>query len=498
MTVPFQQIPSTLRIPLFFAEVDASRSNLGSGDQPSLIVGQMTSAGTATAGVPVLVQGVTWAKAAFGPGSMLALMVAQYRARDPFGTLYALPLADNGSGVAAAGSVQFTHVATATGTYSLYIGGDAVTMPVTAAQTLAQLATALAAAINANTDLPVTATASTATVTITAKNAGADAGDITLVENFMAKLGPGTSEALPAGLTTTITAMTGGATNPLVATPLATLGDHRYDFIAWPYNDSTSLNALQASLATAWGYLSMVYGGAFGCYRGTVGARTTFGVGRNDPGICILGQNGAPEPTWVWAADLCAAAAESLRADPGLPFNNAVKLNVLPPLAASRDAAVDRNTLLFDGISTFTVNKANEVFIERLVTTYQYNSQSQPDDSWLDVQRRYLTMYVLRDLRNYIETKYARFKIADDGQQIPAGASITTPKIIRADLIGRYRQLALAGYVQDVAGFKANIQVERRQGNRNRVDVLYPVVPIDPLIQIAALAQLHNATSLGG
>ena len=501
MTVPFQQIPTSLRIPLFFAEVDASKANLGSGNQPSLIVGQMTSAGTATANVPVLVQGVAWAKGAFGVGSMLALMVEQYRARDPFGTLYALPLADNGAGTAATGSVNFTAAATANGTYTLYVAGSAVSIPVLTTQTAANLATALAAAINANTDLPVTAAvdgSTTSKVNITAKHKGADAGDITLIENFMSKLTGDTSEALPAGLTTAITAMSGGATNPTVTTALANLGDHRFDFIAWPFNDSTSLNALQASLTARWGYLSMLYGGAFGAYRGTVGSRTTFGLTRNDPGISIMGFYGAPEPTWIWAADYAAAMAESLRADPALPMNDAVKLNVLPPLATDRDAAVDRNTLLFDGISTFTVNPANEVQINRSITTYQYNAQSQPSDAWLDVQRRYTTMYALRDLRNFIETRYARFKIADDGQIIPPGANITTAKRIRADVIGRYRFLERAGYVQDTAGFKANLVVERNSGNRNRVDVLWPVVPIDPLIQVAVLAQLHNASSLGG
>ncbi|RSK89467.1 phage tail protein, partial [Pandoraea apista] len=168
MTVPFKTIPQNLRVPLFHAELDNSQANSGASTQRALVIGQITSAGTGTPGVPQISQGATEAKSVGGAGSMLALMTAAYRQSDPFGEVWYLPLADDASAVAATGSIAVSAPATATGVIYLYIaavkGVPPVTVTVTSTQTTAQIATAIAAAINAQSDLPVTAAAATSTV----------------------------------------------------------------------------------------------------------------------------------------------------------------------------------------------------------------------------------------------------------------------------------------------------------------------------------------------
>ncbi|MFM0191645.1 hypothetical protein PQQ65_01020 [Paraburkholderia strydomiana] len=184
--------------------------------------------------MPRICQGVADAKAVGGPGSMLALMTAAYRARDSFGEVWYLPLADDGAAVAAAGSLNFTAQATSNGTLNLYIGGQRLTMAVSSSQRPAQLATVLAAAVTAATDLPVTAAVdgtTTSKVNFTAKNKGTAGNDIDLHLNCRGAAG---GESTPAGLTTTIVAMTGGTTNPALTSALASLGDTTYDFIAFP------------------------------------------------------------------------------------------------------------------------------------------------------------------------------------------------------------------------------------------------------------------------
>ena len=52
---------------------------------------------------------------------MLALMTAVYRARDSFGEVWYLPVADDASATEAKGAISFTAAATATGVLSLYI-----------------------------------------------------------------------------------------------------------------------------------------------------------------------------------------------------------------------------------------------------------------------------------------------------------------------------------------------------------------------------------------
>lgn len=495
MSLAFRNIPAGLRVPLFYAEVDPTRANTAQPTQRTLLIGQITSGGDATVNVPVISQGEADAKARGGVGSQLALMTAAYRANDPFGEVWYLPLADHGSGVAATGTVAFSGTSTAVGVLSLYIAGLLVSTSLASGTTAAQAATALAAAVNAATDLPVTASVSTTTVTLTAKNKGLCGNDIDVRLNYRGTAG---GEATPAGLTPTITAMANGAQNPLLTTGLAALGDQAFDVIVSPFTDATSIAALTAFLNDTtgrWSWQTQVYGHTFMAYRGNFGAQTTFGTGLNDQHATALGVYDSPLQPCMWAAGMAAAAAVSLRADPGLPLQT---LQIAPPTGwvmappvASRFSLSQRNTLLYDGISTFTVDTDGTCRIENLITTYQRNAQSQPDNSYLQVETLFLLMYVLRQLRTVVTTKYGRTKLAADGTRFADGSNIVTPAIIRADLIAQYREMEFGGYVQQSDTFAAGLLVSQNADNPSRVDVLYDPVLIQGLRIFALLAQFR-------
>ena len=274
MTISFNNIPAALRVPLFYAEIDPSQANTGEGpNQRTLIIGQITGSGIATPNVPILSQGVSDAITQGGPGSMLALMTDKYRQNDLVGEVWYLPLADDGAGAFATGTVSFTAQSTVNGTFFLNVGDVLVSIAVTPTMTLTQLATALAAAINANTNLPVTASPAVGVVTITAKNKGLSENDIPLVQNAG---GVAAGQSSPTGLAVTIVAMSGGTTNPSLTTGLANLGDMPFDFIVCPYFDSTSLDSLKTFLgdtAGRWSYASQLYGHAFVCAKGNLAAR---------------------------------------------------------------------------------------------------------------------------------------------------------------------------------------------------------------------------------
>ncbi|WP_424138167.1 phage tail sheath subtilisin-like domain-containing protein [Roseomonas chloroacetimidivorans] len=490
--VSFNEIPGggQLRTPLFFAELDATRANRGSALPKALIIGQQLATGTLTAGVPVLMQGVGWVKQKAGQGSMLALMAEKYRNRDDFGPVYLLPLADDGAGAVAAGSIAFTAPATAAGTFVRKVAGQRVAIAVSAAMTTAQAATAFAAAVSALPDLPVTAAADGTTVTLTAKNKGLGGNEITVT---------GTDDAVPHGLAWTVTQPAGGAGNPVtpLTNALALLGDTNFDFIAMPYTDAASLDALKAHLAARWSWSKMLYGGAFAGAGGTLGTVTTLGTSRNDPHVCIMGADSAPEPGWIWAADITAAAAVSLRADPGLPLQT-VALNVQAPPLEKQWGLADRNALLFSGIGTFTVGDDGQVRIERLITTYQKNAFDQPDDSLLDVERNYLIAEILRRQRIYVESTWPRAKLADDGTSFIPGNRIVTPSMIKRGLIAHYRSMEADGLVQNSDAYAAALVVERDSQNRCRVNGIEPIVPIDQLRQVAIQAQLRDAVGVAG
>ena len=132
----------------------------------------------------------------------------------------------------------------------------------------------------------------------------------------------------------------------------------------------------------------------------------------------------------------------------------------------------ERETLLKNGISTYTVNSGT-VQIDRVITTYQKNAYGQADNSYLSVETLYTSAYILRKLRSIITSKYGRHKLADDGTRFGEGQAIVTPKIIRAELITAYDQMEYEGLVENAEEFKKALIVERNQNDRNRVDVLF-------------------------
>jgi phage tail sheath gpL-like len=492
--VGFKEYAPTNRTPLFFAELDNSRANQAQQDQRTLIIGQMLSTGTLTAGTQVLAESVDAVKLGAGPGSMLALQMEWYRKRDSFGEVHILPLADNGAGVAATGTITATAVPTATGTIPLYIAGKPVPVLVsTSLNTATLLAAAIAAAINADTDLPVTAAPAVGVVTLTAKHKGLTGNDIDI---RLAYRGPLGGEVMPAGVALTIVAMANGTTNPVLDTALAALGDELFDFIVLPYTDTTSLDAIKTFLAARWSWDRMLYGHAFAGFKGTVSAASTLGSARNDPHVTIMPMNNSPTPSWLLGANLAGAVAVSLRADPGLPLQ-ALALDVLPPPPANRFTISERNVLLYDGMSSFIVAADGTVTTERIITTYQTNPSGQPDDSYLDVEKLFTLMFVIRDLKTFVTSTYGRFKLASDGTIYRAGSNIVTPAVIRDGILGRYRFLEREGFVQEYARFRENLIVERNGSNSCRVDALLPIIPIDQLRQIVSLVQFRKGGTLG-
>ncbi|HEY8334937.1 MAG TPA: phage tail sheath subtilisin-like domain-containing protein [Tardiphaga sp.] len=491
MTLPFQNLPANVRVPLFYAEVSNTMANSGTLNQRALIIGQKTAAGTGVANVPVISQSVSDAAQIGGPGSMLHLMTQMYRQNDSFGEVWYLPLSDDGAGVAATGTFAVTAAPTASGVLSLYIAGTRISVNVLSTQTTAQIATAIAAAVTATANLPVTAAASTSTVTFTAINKGPCGNDIDIRVNYLGTAG---QEYTPTGMTFTITAMSSGATAPSLTTGLLNLLDKPFDFIVCPYTDTASLDALKAFLNDStgrWSWSSQIYGHFFAAYRGTLGALTTFGVGRNDQHGSIMGFNDSPTPSWLWAAAFAGQVAVSVRADPARPVQTLALQSVLAPPLESRFALTDRNTLLYDGISTFTVADDGTVAIENAITTYQKNSFGQPDNSYLEVETLFTLMFVLRFLRTRVTSKFPRMKLAADGTRFAAGSAIVTPSIIKMDQIAAYQELENAGLVQRADLFAQNLIVQQNAQNPNRVDVLWPGTLVAQLRIFALLAQFR-------
>lgn len=491
MTVPFSNIPQNVRVPLFYAEVDSSQAGYFTQQNRSLLVGQKLTAGTSPANTLQLVARTDEAKALFGVGSMLARMHEIYRQNDPFGEVWCIALDDPGAGVAATGSFAITGTATKAGTLNAYVGAQRVQIGVASGDTAATLATALAAAINANVELPVTAVAATGTVTLTARHKGALGNDLLLQMNYYGAAG---GESTPAGLTVTVNAMSGGTTSPSLTAAVAAMGDEEFDFIISPYTDTTSLDLWRTtmnSVSGRWAWNRLIYGHVYAAQRGTFSALQAAGVLRNDEHVTDAGfETLVPNPAWEYAAAYGGRNAVYINADPARPTQTGELVGILPAPAGNRFVQSERQTLLSSGIATSFVS-GGVVRIERAITTYQKNLWNQADPSYLDSETLHQLAAILRRLRNAITTKYPRHKLADDGTQFGAGAAIVTPSVIRGELLAQYAAMEDEGLVENAKAFAANLIVERAANDPNRLNVLLPPDLVNQLRVFAVLAQFR-------
>lgn len=490
MSVSFNTIPSGIRVPLFYAEMDNSAAATPTTQTASLLIGQMLEGGKAVAGTPVYVSTPAMAKELFGRGSMIARMVEAYRNVDSFGQLVVIPVAD-GSGTAATGKVTCTGTAAEAGTISLYIGSDRVQVAVTEKMTAENAAKAIADAIALNKDLPVTAQASTGAVTLTAKNKGTLGNDIILAVNLRGAIN-GEKDVM--GLGVEIEKMSKGATDPDLSVAIDAMGDEQYDFIGVPYCEAATLDKLSEKMnetSGRWSPFQMIFGHVYAAKRGDVNTLTTFGKNRNNQHETVVGiEPSLPTHTAEVLAAYVARTSVFISADPARPTQTGVLTGVMASPAGSRFVQNERQTLLENGIATLTTT-VGSVMIERAITTYQKNAFGDADASYLDSETLHTSAYVLRQMKSIITSKYGRHKLANDGTRFGAGQAIVTPSVIRGELIALYRRLELEGIVENADLFKKYLIVERNINNPNRLDVLFPPDYVNQLRIFAVLNQFR-------
>lgn len=495
--VTFNTIPSNLRVPLFYAEVDGSQAGSpGTGAKTSLIIGQrLTGSGTVAELTPVSVATEGQAIEYFGRGSMLHWMVKRFRANNPTGELVCIALDDPSVGAAAAtGTITVTGPATADGTISLYIHGQLVEVAVTSGDVQNDIATAIDAAITAETDLQVTSSVLTNVVTVTAKNLGEKGDEIDIRENL---LGVDGGEETPAGVSLAIVAMSGGTGTLELDQAITAMADDPYDYICQPYTSTTELDLIEAEMddtSGRWSPTRKIYGHAFHCHEAaSVAALTTFGNLRNDPHTTVMGIVDAVSPSWEWAASLTGAASLSLENHAARPLQT-LELNgiVIPPKnSAGLFTISERNTLLYDGVATWTEGPSRTAQIERSITTYQLDAFSNPDDAFLDVTTLATLQEHLERLESAITTNYARKVLVDNGTRFGPGVEAVTPDMLKSAILAEYLDLEAEALAENFEAFRDNLVVERSTTDPNRVDVLYPPDLANQLRIFAVLAQFR-------
>lgn len=468
--ISFDQIPASIRVPGSYIEINNSRALRGLTTWPARVVllGQRLAAGTVAPLEAVRVMDADQARRFFGRGSQLAhAFEAWFRANPPT-EVWGLGVDDAAGGAAATRTITVTGPATAAGSIALLVGGRRIEVAVSAGQAATAIATALQAALAASSDLAVTAAVEAAVVTLTARHKGEIGNAIEVVHSFYA------GEALPAGVGLAIAAGVPGTINPDINAALDAVAEMWFTDVVQPWTDATNLAALEAKLALNSGPLVMRDGHGWVGLAGTHAALTTAGAARNSQFASIIGLRGAPNPPWEWAATLAAVCIPALAIDPARPVQTLALPGLIAPAIPDRFTYAERDLLLRNGISTVTVNDAGQVFVERVITTYQTSPSGAEDISFFDVETMKTLAFLRYDLRSLIALRFPRYKLADDGTDFARGQAVVTPGTIRAEIIARFKQWEANGLVEGVDQFKADLIVQRNTSDPNRVDALLP------------------------
>lgn len=493
MAVLFNFIPgSGLVAPSTFFEVNSG----GQYESKSrgVIIGHKSSAGSLTDNTLTLCSTIEEAAALAGPGSQLYEMFRLARRAAPVQEFWiaSIPV----SGTAGIWTATLTAMDAAGGTGTFEIAGRKIEVAVGASEAVNTSAANLAAAINAYVDpltkayLPVTATVSTNVVTLTARHQGVTmAGiEITTDANIAGNVYAGKI---------TVANPTAAAGAASVSTVMAALGDEPFDWIISPFGDSTNLTAAKAALSDLsgrWAWNAQLYGHYFTGNVGTTGDNTTYGLAQNDRHVSAVAVVASPTPAYEWIAQYAARQlpwlADDTNGNAARNMSDLALEDVRPPRARSGwPAYVTRNTLNTSGMSTWKVNAAGQVVIDKCVTMQRLNAAGQPDTVFRDVQAIAQTMHALRYMRAGLSYRHANRAVAD---QNPANLpTISTPADIKADTIALYGDLVDRGLFENKAEFARRVRVARDASNPARVNIGMDLDRVNPLDILAANATIY-------
>jgi len=473
MSVSFNLVDPTARASAVFVEEQAVRGSLGGLVIPQkiLVIGQYNAGMTPDDGVAQRILSREDGATRYGYGSLLDLQLqAAFKGAGSV-PVYALPLADDGGSVVAAGTINVTGPATGAGVIALYIAGKRVPVAVASGDDAATIETAITAAINADPTLPVEAVEDSAEIVVTAKWKGASGNQITIEQD----LAPGDAVAEPAGVALTIVDMAAGATDPTLATALAALGDEWYTLIACPYNADGSLDEIEAAgVARALPAVMRRFLAVTG-WAGTFADYLTALLDRNSNSSAYMPAEGSPNHPAEIAAAAVGVMAARAQATPGRPYRGLVLDGILP--SAARWTSAQRDLAVKAGGSTFRVTPSETVAIEDLCTTRTLNDLAAEDYTWLfaeTVANIQAKVYSLEQV--FLSEPFVAGVIVDDASTTAAQYAIR-PKTVKAYLIQLIDELWVPlALTKERDAVVAGIVTGIDPANPNRIDAMVPDV----------------------
>ncbi|CAD7036404.1 phage tail protein [Pseudorhizobium halotolerans] len=486
-------IPANITAPLLAFDVQSGGQF--ESENRLILLGHGLAAGSLGNGQIAPCNSILDARVLTGAGSMLESMWQIARLNAPAQEIWIGRVEDTGT--AEIRTVTVGAVPAAGGLGVIEIGGEPVVVEIAAGASANQVATALAAAINAyfnpitKVSLPFTATAATNVVTITARHKGTYATGIDIYVPVLE------SANAFAGLFTFATT-TPGAGTPSVAAIIAAMNDDPFEMIVSAFGDATNLGLFKTLLSDVsgrWSYAQQLYGHVFYPKTDTGANLTTAALAQDNWHLTMIprfSNGGFAQPDYLWVAGFAARIAPWS----GGGANGDVSRNqtglVVEGLSPPRDRAYwmdypTRDAFLKSGISTWQVNRNGDVLIDKIITHHQTTAGA-PDTTFRDVQKVFQLTHALRQFRADLAFEHSNKAIANDNpDNLPA---LTTVKDIKATLFHSYRRMS--GVLENPETALQQMVVTRDAGNPNRVNIELPLDFVNPLDIFAGLARVYS------
>ncbi len=492
--ITFNEIPYNWKVPGEYMEVAQAVNANAIMDFPArgLVMGQMYATGTATPGQAYQLLTKDQANGLFGAGSQAALMAAAWLAVNPYTACDVMGIADDATGTAAAGAVAIAGTATAPGTMALYFGGVRVATGVAIGDTAAVVAANLYAQLQLQGQpgypyLPCLVPAYTAgqsSVTLTCGHKGTLGNDIDI------RLNAQQGDAVPAGLTVTITPMAGGATDPAanVQAALDGITTTWYTDVVFAWVDATNLGAFNQWLTPRYGAMEKLDAQGYVGFDGTYGIALAFEP--NCKFITDLPVQNPLTPVWISGALMAGACCYSTAQNPSLQMKGVVLTGMVAPAHADRFEQPERQALLLAGHSTFTVDADGNCLLQRVTTTYRTDANGILNGAYFDLSATKTPTRVRYDWNAYCSQMWPRNALAPDGS-IAADylENCATPSRLKASWVARATLYERKGWLQNTAALAPQSSFTIDPNDDNRVNAAQPIKIMGNLYVLAGQLQ---------
>ncbi len=475
-----------------FAQGEASS---GSATYSALLIGGKLSAGSATAGTviygpdtPVSLSTESDAIALFGAGSELHRMWRKFTLVNSTTPLYAVVVAEDGSAVAATGTVTVATTATGPGALRIFIQDYFVDVGFVSGDTPTVIATAAVAAVNAVPYSPVVASNVAGVITLTARQKGPRGNFI----RYFGQIKPGTS-----GTTVTptaSTAFTGGTTTDSSTTALSTILSKRFYYIVSAAEDSTQLGALLTQVNSQALPVTGIRQRVFGASVDTISNAITLSTALNGARCELTWLKDSDMPPCELAANMAAIyALEEAPLVPRLNFSSygsdaktATNWRVKAPLSGAAPTRSQILSALNAGLTPIGVYANGNTYLVKRITT-RFLSGANVDYRIRDAHKVTICDRYADDLQSKFALQFRGKQIGDDPvkNEPTPGPQVVTPRVLKAAINRLTRDYAENSLVQRVGEVINGTIVQRESSPPTRMSAQIPLWTADILDQIA-------------